>query len=324
MKAMWKIIARLLALLVFVGFVSPAHAARLHDGERRIVLNGVEHWVRIAGAKAGTTPLIIVHGGPGGNVYTYERTIGPQLERFTTVVYYDQRGSGRSAAPANPSDYTMPTIVADLDSLRVALGAERINLLGFSFGGLIAMEYAVRHPERVDRLILQSAPDGDYRRLAAIQTWGFEALATGKRREQIRALAAQPVGSPMQRMNAVWALADREAVDRFLFHNQNAATLNRRLWEQSGLSNSGRMAAVVFADENARATPLVDELNRITARTLVLVGRHDRNVGLDIERDLADRIPNATLSILENSAHFPEMEEPHAYAATVRAFLKRR
>jgi proline iminopeptidase len=321
---MWKIIARIMALLLSVSFISPAHAARLHDGERRIVLNGVEHWVRIAGAGVGTTPLVIVHGGPGGNVYTYERTIGPQLERFTTVVYYDQRGSGRSAAPLKPSDYTMPTIVADLDSLRVALGAERINLLGFSFGGLIAMEYAVRHPERVDRLILQSAPDGDYRRLAAIQTWGFEALATGKRRDQIRALAAQSVGSPLQSMNAVWALADREAVDRFLFHNAKAAELNRRLWEQSGLSNTGRMAAVVFADENARATPLVDELYRITARTLVLVGRHDRNVGLDMERDLADRIPNASFLILENSAHFPEIEEPHAYAAAVRAFLKQR
>jgi proline iminopeptidase len=320
---MRKLFLCLLALFVAFGFLSSAHAAPLQDGERRIVLNGVEHWVRIAGTRAGTTPLIIVHGGPGGNVFTFERTIGPQLERFTTVVYYDQRGSGRSAAPSNPADYKLPTIVADLEALRATLGAEHVNLLGFSFGGLIALEYAVRYPARVDRLILQSAPDGDYRRLATIQTWGFEALATGERREQIRALAAQPVQSPMQRINAVWALADRAGVDRFLFHNQSAAALNRKLWEQSGLSNSGRMAAVVFADENARATPLVDELNRITARTLVLVGRHDRNVGLDMERDLADRIPSATLLIFDNSAHFPDMEEPDAYAAAVRGFLKR-
>lgn len=315
--------ARLILLFFILAIAAPAEARPLEDGELRIDLNGVEHWVRIAGAQHRTTPLVIVHGGPGGNVYTYERTVGRELEGFTTIVYYDQRGSGRSAAPDDPTDYKMPTIVADLEALRVALGVERINLLGFSFGGLVAMEYAVAHPERVERLILQSAPDGDYRRLAFVQTWGFEALATGQRRDQIRALSAQPIGSPIERMNAIWALADREAVDRFLFYNQEAAALNRQLWEASGLTNSGRMASVIFADANARQTPLVDDLHRITAPTLVLVGRHDRNVGLDMERDIAARIPRSTLRVLENSAHFPEMEEPQAYTAAVRDFLRR-
>jgi len=276
------------------------------------------------GAQHRTTPLVIVHGGPGGNVYTYEHTIGPALEAFTTIVYYDQRGSGRSAAPADPADYRMPAVVADIEALRAALGAERINLLGFSFGGLIAAEYAVAHPGRVERLVLQSAPDGDWRRLAAVQTWGFETLATGERLARIRALSAQPIGSPMERMNAVWNLADRDSVDRFLFHRPEAAALYRRLWEQSGLTNTGLMAAAMFAEGNARATPLADDLHRISARTLVLVGRYDRNVGLDMERDLAARIAGVRLLIMENSAHFPEMEEPEPYAAALRAFLTER
>lgn len=315
---------RHITFALFLILAGAAHAATLRDGERRIVLNGVEHWVRVAGAKQGTIPLVIIHGGPGGNVYTFERTIGPALERFTTVAYYDQRGSGRSSAPFDKADYRMPTLVSDLEALRAALGTERMNVLGFSFGALIAMEYAIAHPGRVEHLILQSAPDGDYRRLAAVQTWGFQAVSADERREQIRALASKPITSPMERMNALWNLADQETVDRFLFHKPEAAALNRKLWQESGLTNTGLMAAAIFADENSRAMPLVDELHRVKADTLILVGEYDRNVGIDMERDLASRFARARLVILKDSAHFPDIEHPVAYADAVREQLGRR
>jgi proline iminopeptidase len=57
----------------------------LTDGERRSDLNGVTHWYRVAGAHHRTTSLIVIHGGPGGNVYNFERTLGPLLEEFGTV-----------------------------------------------------------------------------------------------------------------------------------------------------------------------------------------------------------------------------------------------
>ncbi len=103
-----------------------------------------------------TAPLVIIHGGPGGHVYNFERTIGPQLEAFTTVIYYEQRGCGRSDQPLDPYTYSIEMLVSDLDELRQALGLDRINLLGFSFGGELALEYALAHPEHVERLIVQS------------------------------------------------------------------------------------------------------------------------------------------------------------------------
>ncbi len=138
----------------------------LTDGENKIEVNGVAHWMRIARAEHATIPLVIVHGGPGGHVYNFERTIGPQLEAFTTVIYYEQRGCGRSDQPLDPYTYSIDMLVSDLDELRQALGLERINLLGFAFGGELALEYALVYPEYVERLIVQSPSTGPLRRRA--------------------------------------------------------------------------------------------------------------------------------------------------------------
>ena len=109
-----------------------AAGSALTDGAAHVPLNGVDHWYRIAGAANRSTPLIIVHGGPGGNAYVYERLQGPWLEKRRTVVYYDQRGGGRSGAPRDPADYAMTTLVADLDALIRRLGVAQVDLLGFS------------------------------------------------------------------------------------------------------------------------------------------------------------------------------------------------
>jgi proline iminopeptidase len=306
----------LLAAACLFGTVAQAAPA---NGEGRAVLNAVEHWYRVAGAEHGGTPLVIVHGGPGGSVYTFEHTVGPALERFTTVVYYDQRGSGRSAAPADPGAYGMDLVVSDLEELRRRLGVEKISLLGFSFGGEIVLEYALAHPGHVDRLVLQSTSVGDNRRLALFQAYGFRSLLSPDKRAELDALAAQPLASPVERMNGIWNLADGPTVDRFLFHKPEAAALNRKLWKESGAKNTGLMAKVMFA--RSRPTPLMDDLPKIKAPALVLVGLYDRNVGVDLERDVAAAIPGAELVVLPDSAHFPDIEEPDAYVAAVRRFL---
>jgi proline iminopeptidase len=86
----------------------------LHDGERWLTLGGVRQWVRVAGVLHQTVPLLCLHGGPGGNHWVFERTVGPGLETARTVIYHEQRGSGRSDAPEGPSDYSVAGLVSDL------------------------------------------------------------------------------------------------------------------------------------------------------------------------------------------------------------------
>ena len=112
-------------------------------------------------------PIVVLHGGPDFD-HTY---LLPELDRLADVcrlVYYDQRGRGRSAQGVDPEDVTIQSEVADLDGLLDALDHEPVAILGHSWGGALAMEYATRHPERVSHLILlNSAPASaeDARRL---------------------------------------------------------------------------------------------------------------------------------------------------------------
>ena len=278
-------------------------------GESYVVLNGVRHWVRVVG-DAGT-PLVVVHGGPGGFIYDFERLTGPSLEKLGRVVYYEQRGSGRSDGDGR---YGVPLLVDDLEQLRQHLDLPRITLLGISFGGDLAAEYSVAYPDRVAGLILQgTALAGPL----TPSTWGsgFEAVAAGdEMRAAIRAAVAE--SGP----HAVWDVVDRETVDRFLFHQPGTGRRVRELWAASGLTNTGEMAAAL-AKEPPRQVPLVDELAALDVPVLVLVGFWDRNAGVDACRDLGTRLPRAQLRVFEESAHFPNVEEPDRYTAAIAAFL---
>ncbi|WP_165547396.1 alpha/beta fold hydrolase [Kribbella sindirgiensis] len=276
-----------------------------------MVLNGVRHWVRVVGDPRAGTPIVVVHGGPGGYIYDFERLTGPALEQLGPVVYYEQRGSGRS----DPAErYAVPLLVDDLEQLRRHLGLPRITLLGISFGGDLAAEYTVAHPDRVDRLILQGTA------LAGPLTpspWGagFEAVAAS---DEMRAAIRTAVAD--EGPGAVWDVVDRPTVDRFLFHQPAAARRVRELWAESGLINTGEMAAAL-AKEPPRSVPLVDELAALDVPVLVLIGFWDRNAGVDACRDLATRLPGARLRVFDESAHFPNVEEPERYVAEIAAFL---
>jgi proline iminopeptidase len=169
-------------------------------------------------------------------------------------------------------------------------------------------------------MILQAAPDGDLRRLAAVQTWGFASVLEGEAAEKLAVLAAEPLVSPMKRMEDVWNLADRQAVDRFLFRNPVHAATNRALWEKSGHRNSGLMMQAIFSDD-APSSTMRFKLAQIDIPALFIIGKYDRNVGLDMQRDLASKLRRSELIFMPNSAHFPDLEEPELYASEVQRFL---
>ena len=294
---------------------------RLQDGETSINANGIAHWGRIAGSHHRTTPLLIIHGGPGGNHYVFERTIGPRLEAFAPVIYYEQRGSGRSAAPAEPDAYSLPLLVSDLEALRTALGLNRFIPLGYSFGGELALEYTLAHQDRVARLIVQ-APSGTANPVyqAYVQLEGFETVAEGKLKQQIRSIRSGGETSQEQ-LAQVWNTVDSATVDRFLFQNQEIARYNRNLWRESGIINTGQMARAL-QKQPKRDPSLRQRLSEIHLPALVIIGLYDRNTGVDSARNLAATLPQGKLALFEQSAHFPDLEEPEKYARTVRTFVE--
>lgn len=309
----------LFVFLIGLSVSVKAQNSKLTNGEFRTEINGVSHWYKIAGAENKTVPLVIIHGGPGGNVYNFERIAGAKLGKFATVIYYEQRGSGRSAAPKNENDYSLPILVADLEALRQKLGVQKIIPLGFSFGGELALEYALAHAEAVEKLILQSGTIGDWERTQRTQIKAFATISNAETANKILAIERQD--KPLEeRWNAVWSLVKTETVDRLLFHNQEAALLNRKMWNESGLKNTGQMYRAL-RKQPAPEKPLIERAREIKVPTLLLVGLYDRNVGVDMVRDTATVIANSKLVIFENSGHFPDIEETDKYVQTVRDFI---
>ena len=106
----------------------------------------------------GPATLVVVHGGPGNSLSSVLADYAP-LEKNQRIIYYDQRGGGHSDLVADDEKLSILHHVADLDAVRAHFGIERMNLMGDSWGGLLAAAYAGVHPDRIERLILQdSAP----------------------------------------------------------------------------------------------------------------------------------------------------------------------
>ena len=124
---------------------------RMREATTTRQVRGVELFERRIGAG---TPVVVLHGGPGAH-HDYLLPGFDALAENHELVYYDQRGGGRSPVPREvPVGWEEQ--VADLEALREAWGLERLAIAGYSWGALLAMLYAVRHPGRVERLALAS------------------------------------------------------------------------------------------------------------------------------------------------------------------------
>lgn len=122
------------------GFLAGAEGARLHY---RVVGDGPD-------------TVVVVHGGPGAGMNSVRPDFEPLAEQLT-LVFFDQRGGGRSELPADTSRLRARFFVEDLDSVRAHFGLERMNLLTHSFGSIIVARYAQKHPERIGRIVLHGA-----------------------------------------------------------------------------------------------------------------------------------------------------------------------
>ncbi|QTC41599.1 alpha/beta fold hydrolase [Bacillus sp. V3] len=289
------------------------------NGEFTVNLNGIDHWVKIEGSENGTIPLVIIHGGPGGNHYVFERTAGPFLSQTRTVIYYEQRGCGRSQKPGADEDYTIDFLIRDFRELKSWLGAEKVDLLGYSFGGELALEISSAIPEEINQMIL-SAPslmNTDIQKM--VQLTGFMSIADPSLYEKISLLHQEGLALD-EIYNQVWALVDSETVDLLLFENQDVASKNRALWEESKLTNTGLMMNALTS--NLSDSPLIPRLGEIKHETLIITGVFDRNTGIPISKIIHKKLRNSTMALFEKSAHFPDLEETEKFVEVVQHFLE--
>jgi len=259
----------------------------------------------LAWREVGSGPVLLCHpGGPGCSAAYFGDL--PDLAARRTLVLLDPRGTGGSDRPADSAGYDLEQYAGDVEAVREHLGLERLDLLGHSHGGFVAMTWGVAHPERVGRLVLAST--------------------VPRFTDDIRALQKQRVGGHHGQPYFEDAMAALQAHQRGEYRDdEELGELRRRespLFAPVGvdrrdiaavgeaLRRAGTNADALrhFNRSVAGAMDLRPQLARIDAPTLVVGGAEDVfSPGL---QEIADALPDATLVVLPGVDHFPFLEGP--------------
>lgn len=300
---------RLTSLLLATLLAAPGMALA-QDGS--VISAGVELHYRSAGSGA---PAVLLSGGPGFTVDDMV-PVGDFLPTDYRRIYFEQRGTGRSRpAEFDPASLTLQTVVEDLEALRVHLRQDRLLLVGHSWGGMLAMAYAVAHPDRVDRLILigSGGPTLEFTQ------WFGDNIHARLRPEDLEA-------------QRYWQAAAKNGVDKdkVALEDVKAIVPGYFFERQKGLAfAAGVEDGALYQDVNERLFAdlgkhydLRPGLRKVDRPVLIVQGHQDP-IGDKTAEDIHALIPGSTLTYINKSGHFPWIEQPDDFRRALAAFLAR-
>jgi 2-hydroxymuconate-semialdehyde hydrolase len=245
------------------------------------------------------SPVLLIHGsGPGVSAWANWRLVMPELARRARVIAPDMVGFGFTERPAG-IDYSMSTWVKQAVAVLDAMDIERADVVGNSFGGGLALALAIRHPERVRRLVLMGSVGVPFALTPGLDAvWGYE-----------------PSFDAMRRLLDVFAY-DRGLVSDELAELRYQASIRPGFQESfSAMFPAPRQRwvdAMASAEADIRALP---------HETLVIHGREDQVIPLQTSLTLADWIPNVQLHVFGHCGHWTQIEHAARFARLVGDFL---
>lgn len=278
--------------------------------------SGVRLFYRMVGSGGDT--VVVIHGGPGFTMDYFLDDLAPLRENHT-LLFYDQRGTGRSSLVSDSAALDGQRFAEDLEAVRSHFGLERLTMLGHSWGAGVAALYAARYPERVGRILivggipLQQGP----------LTQAFQELAAGRdsttrRQMQVRRearLANPGDASACRAYYVLWfkpffgdpAMMSRSKGD---FCAGTPESLRNKM------QSVDRFTSASLGEWDWRPA-----LRQVAAPTLVIHGTRDP-LPLEGARGWAATLPNSRLLLLEGVGHFPYLEVPEQFFDAVDEFLR--
>src|SRR5438105_6412618 len=272
-------------------------------------------------------PLVILHGGPGASHDYFLPYLLP-LARHNRLVFIDERGSGRSQKVEDPAGYTVEHMVEDVEAVRQALGLGKINLLGHSYGGVLAQAYALKYQKNRTHLILGStfASTAAMNDVLAREKQGMEPEA----RQKLQAFEDAGLfgkGKPWERNrypNDYAVLAWGDGYFPFLYQNHpdpnydpaagnttNSWDLYREMWGSHG---------EFVIDGNLKSVEYTDRLSSIHVPTLVMCGDHDES-DPSLSKTMHEKIAGSKLVIIPQAGHLVFVDQPNLYLKTIDDFV---
>ena len=253
-------------------------------------------------------PLFMINGGPGfDHAYFHVSPVWENLGASRTIIFYDQRGTGKSSVVEKDGQCTLADQLTDLEALQEHLEYDQIDILGHSWGGYLGMAYTARHPKKVRRLILVDS--------------------AAPRLEDTVILFKNIFPETVERQNAVAfaeELDDEEAIQADLAEYDTMLCYSpekRDSWVAQVDPTSFRYHVSQMLFQDAQRFNLNPELRKFHQPTLVITGRYDINVAPSVAYDIHKSIPNSRFEVFEQSGHLPWFEEPESFLNVVDQFL---
>jgi len=285
-----------------------------------VSFRGYKVWCGIVGEREepGKLPLLCLHGGPGAP-HDYLEPLGAVADTGRRVIFYDQLGSGNSDHPHKPGMWTVELFVEEVGVVCQALGLERVHLFGQSWGGMLAMEYALKKPNGLTSLILADSP-------ASMPQWIAEA-------NRLRAELPPDVQETLLRHEKAGTTSDPAYEEAMLvFYRRHVCRIDPwpdcliRTWEKLKqdpevyLTMNG--PSEFFVTGTLKNWSIVNRLSEIDVPTLLLSGRYDEATPAIMET-VHRGIRGSEWVIFENSSHMPHLEESERYLKVLADFLSR-
>jgi proline iminopeptidase len=264
----------------------------------------------------GVDTLLCLHGGPGAT-HNYLNPLSRLAEDGIRVVMYDQLGCGKSDRPPDSSLYKIEIAAEEVEGVRNALKLNRVHLLGQSYGGFLALQYALKYQQNIRKLILSNTAASIPRERAELE----------KLRNQLPIATRQL----FERYEASGDLHNPEyegAIKDHLYRKYLCrmkpwppeveaifSTLNPDIYEHMWGPNE------FVVTGNLRDWDVTKRLREISRPTLIIVGRYDELVPA-LSEDMRREIPDSQLTVFEAGSHLVMYEEPKKYLSTIANFLK--
>ncbi|KAF0319578.1 proline iminopeptidase [Colletotrichum asianum] len=280
--------------------------------------DGASVQVKLLGVTDKTKPLLIaLHGAPGLSDHREPESSFGFLASKLRVLVYDARGSGESDLKP---PYTDARWVADVDELRKWAGAEKFILAGGSYGGFVALQYAIAHPDRLLALVLRDTWANGFR--GSINF--LKNILTSDR--------IQPDGDRQVRLVSSGVRSNEDFANAFaeivgIYTPKDGSTDSKSASstvEGNAVAETHHLHYETHNFAFSHNIPRFDvrsKLKDITAPTLVATGRLDVVVPVGYGEEISQGIPQSELVIFEKSGHSPPSDEPELFQKTVTEFL---
>lgn len=259
-------------------------------------------------------PIIIIHGGPGLS-QDYLLPNMAKLSRTHQAIFYDQRACGQSTDKINECTIQIKTYLSDIESIRKSFGDQQVIVVGHSWGGFLAMEYAIQHPEAVQKLVLLNAmPSSSEEYLLFLQEFMKRMAPCMEEFKAIQESSELAKGDP-QAIEKYHLLMFK----KYCFDPEKALLLNVCMTPKAFLD--GLKVYKIF-DENLFSKPfnLHPQLKTLKIPTLIVHGDYDI-IPPSIAQKLHETIPNSQYVLINNCGHFPYVEAPEELFNTINEFL---